>query len=282
MAKLVSNTETDLSGVDLNAFLTSKTGEAFQNNVNVVLGGVRFADVFTIKIVDADFNVNVQFYGQNLTYDAQAKLLSGGTISGYRQIDNDTGENWTVTGINVSATSFMNALKSPGNADDFALIARMFQGNDTMILSKFVDDFHGYTGNDWMEGNGANDKLFGDRGNDTLVGGLGSDTLSGGADADRFFYNKAAEGRDKVSDFSGIDKFVFKASGFGVKKAPSADYFLTRAKDNVAQDSSDHFIFKASDKTLWFDLDGDGASAPTLIVDLTNTHNVTAGNILIV
>jgi Ca2+-binding RTX toxin-like protein len=283
VAKMTSNTETDLTVVGLNDFLVASTGRTFQNNVNASLGGVKFADKFTIKIVEPDFNYNVAFYGQNLTFDAQAKMLSSGTISGYEQVDLDTGEFFRVTGMNVSASSFMDALKSVGTADDFAVIKAMFAGNDTMLLSSFVDDMHGYNGNDRMEGRGSRDVLSGDTGNDTLIGGAAADRLSGGAGADRFQYANAGEGKDVITDFSSADFMVFEGSAFGLGsyagKLKSAN-FVARASGHVAG-ADDFFIFDQMTDQLWFDSNASAAGGARMIADLNN-FNLLASDILIV
>ena len=52
--------------------------------------------------------------------------------------------------------------------------------------------------------------------------------------------------------------------------------------DNVAQDANDRFVFRTSDTTLWFDADGKGGAAATLLADLKAGAVVTTADILIV
>ena len=43
--------------------------------------------------------------------------------------------------------------------------------------------------------------------------------------------------------------------------------FQLRA-DHVAQDADDRFIFDTTDRSLWFDIDGNGVVAAVMIADL--------------
>ncbi|MGB4828341.1 MAG: flagellar biosynthesis protein FlgM, partial [Paracoccaceae bacterium] len=60
-----------------------------------------------------------------------------------------------------------------------------------------------------------------------------------------------------------------------------ANQFQTRA-DNNAQDADDRFIFNTTDRTLWFDADGNGAGAAIMVADLQAGAVVTAADILLI
>ena len=62
---------------------------------------------------------------------------------------------------------------------------------------------------------------------------------------------------------------------------PAAGQFRARA-DNHAQDADDRFIFRTTDRTLWFDADGSGAGAAIMVADLQAGAVVTAADILLI
>jgi serralysin len=121
-------------------------------------------------------------------------------------------------------------------------------------------------------------------GNDVLIGGRGADRLAGGSGADRFLYTSKLDGSDVVRSFESNDVFAFSGSAFGGlhKGVLASGMFVSRAHDLRAHDSTDHYIFRQSDDTLWFDSDGNGAHAAIKIADLSNDFSLKAADILIV
>jgi Ca2+-binding RTX toxin-like protein len=168
---------------------------------------------------------------------------------------------------------------------------------DGDVYSNFADLRGSNTGADILRGDqqanrisggGGADILDGAAGNDTLTGGNGADTLTGGAGNDVFVYAKLQEAGDIITDFSNStgndDAFQFIRSSFDPTLTAgtlAAARFQTRA-DNLAQDADDRFIFRTTDKSLWYDGDGNGALAPVMIADLQANATVTALDILIV
>jgi len=75
------------------------------------------------------------------------------------------------------------------------------------------------------------------------------------------------------------------AAGFGgglsAGGALSASQFQSRA-DNLAQDADDRFIFRTTDRTLWFDVDGTGAQGAVMVADLQAGAIVTPADLLLV
>ena len=152
-------------------------------------------------------------------------------------------------------------------------------------------------GNDVIRGNGfgnalfgwgGNDSLDGASGNDVLRGGTGVDTLTGGIGNDTFRFSALNECGDLITDFGNVitsdDRFQITAAAFGgglVAGALAANQFQTRA-DNIAQDADDRFIFNTTDRTLWFDADGNGAGAAVMVADLQAGAVVTAADILLI
>lgn len=118
-----------------------------------------------------------------------------------------------LTGFSVSTADLATAVASAGRADDAALVARMFAGNDRFDLSEEDDSAFGLAGNDKMYGNGADDTLFGGDGNDSLFGGTGddlleggngSDVINGGAGSDTASYATAATGQTIDLGLTGV------------------------------------------------------------------------------
>jgi Ca2+-binding RTX toxin-like protein len=150
------------------------------------------------------------------------------------------------------------------------------------------DTIWGYGNNDMLSGNAGNDVIRGDAGNDTIMSGLGNDRLTGGAGNDQFRYLTPLEGRDVILDFGSApnndDSFMFRASSFSglaEGKLASAHFVLqTSGKAAKTLDVLDRFIFRTTDKTLWYDADGTGSIRPVLIADLQNSAaNLTVNDI---
>jgi Ca2+-binding RTX toxin-like protein len=150
-------------------------------------------------------------------------------------------------------------------------------GADTLIGNASANNLSGFGGNDVLSGGG---------GRDILEGGIGADILTGGSGLDLFRYRNAAEGGDTIKDFNAAsDAFRISANGFGgglvADTTLAASQFQTRA-DNLAQDADDRFIFRTTDQTLWFDVNGSDAGGLTMIADLQNGAVVTHLDILLV
>lgn len=155
-------------------------------------------------------------------------------------------------------------------------------GADILSGGEFDDEFIGLGGNDLIRSGAGADTVFGDEGEDRIAGGRGEDSLDGGADADTFVFLSKSEGGDEITNFASNDFFEFKASAFGhlAKGALQARNFVSRA-DNHAQDANDHFIFRTTDDTLWFDSNGAKSGGLTEIADLSNDFALKAHDILI-
>ncbi len=170
---------------------------------------------------------------------------------------------------------------------------------DILVGDSGTNDIRGGTGSDVISGWGGNDTLVGQSGNDVIYGGAGNDLIYGGGGADKlqgeagddaFVFTALAEAGDIINDFGAVagnnDIFRISASAFGgglVAGALAAAQFVLRSADNLAQDSNDRFVFNTTNKTLWFDADGNGGGAAILIADLQNTApNLTVADILLI
>lgn len=150
------------------------------------------------------------------------------------------------------------------------------------------DQLRGDSGANSLFGYGGADVLEGGAGRDILRGGAGQDTLTGGIGNDTFEFVAISQFGDTITDFSlaggNNDTFLFSASELGGGLAAgvlAATQFQTRA-DNLAQDADDRFIFRTTDKSLWFDVDGNGGQAAVMVADLQAAAVVTNLDIVLV
>ncbi len=87
-------------------------------------------------------------------------------------------------------------------------------GDDCLWGNRGRDELHGGVGKDHLYGGVGDDTLYGGRGDDELHGGRRDDILSGGHGRDRFVYDDADFGRDRIVDFEdGRDLLDFTGSG---------------------------------------------------------------------
>jgi Ca2+-binding RTX toxin-like protein len=202
--------------------------------------------------------------------------------------------NVTVTG-SIVGTDAADTLTGTNAAD--SIEAR--GGDDTVDGGGGNDFVAGGRGNDRLTGGNGNDALVGGAGNDTLAGSAGADVLAGGAgndllygggtngkgdnSADTFVFNAAldavnnrdtiygfeANARDKIA----LDPAHFAALLGGASSSVDSGEFRAAAGGNAA-DANDFLLYDSSTGNLYYDADGNGASARVLIggfVGLTGT-----------
>ena len=220
----------------------------------------------------------------------------------YGEGDNDTlfggaGADILDGGAGSDLASYVGELGELVFALDGSLVASGEIANDTLIgIERLqggngVDRFNGDANTNSLYGEGGADILNGKLGSDGLRGGVGVDTLTGGGAGNDFFQFLAlTELGDIITDFSANaagnnDFFYLMGSAFaGLTAATySSANFITRAADNLAQDSNDRFIFRTSDTTLWFDANGStaGGAGPVMIANLQTGATMTFADIVI-
>lgn len=188
----------------------------------------------------------------------------------------------------AAGDSYVDVENLSGSAFDDYLLGNL--NNNVIIGGSGNDRLSGWAGNDSLYGGVGNDLFYGIDGNDFIYGGQGTDTLQGGAGDDSFLFTTLLDCGDVISDFSNVtgnnDTIRITASAFGgglVAGALSSAQFVLRSADHNALDSNDRFIFNATDKTLWFDADGNGAGGAIMVANLQNTAaNLTSADILLV
>ncbi len=151
---------------------------------------------------------------------------------------------------------------------------------NNIIAGRGGDDvLSGFGGNDLLIGNDGDDKLFGGRGDDRLVGGAGADTMRGGLGSNQYVYNSVKEGGDLISDFKTdpdtADRIYVRGAYFGNLDLGQlkADQFVSNKDDIAAKNVDDRFIFRESDSTLWFDMDGTGVLPARFLAQLDDSDD---------
>lgn len=143
----------------------------------------------------------------------------------------------------------------------------------------------GLNGADRLFGHSGDDRLSGGGGTDILAGGQGSDTLTGGAAADRFRFDRPAQGHDTIDDFRRAqgDRLVLRASGFEqLKTGPLATVHFVANRNGLAREANDYLVFNTRTQTLFFDPDGNGRVRAQPIASLKNRPGLRASDILVV
>ena len=155
-------------------------------------------------------------------------------------------------GANVEKLTLTGTAAIDGTGNE---LANTIKGNDA------DNHLYGGAGNDTISGGGGGDWIF---------GGTGKDTLTGGAGADRFVFNSAPEG-DTITDFvQGTDKIVIDHTAFAAIHSSLGDLnpaeFVVGAK---ALTADQHFVYNQATSSLYYDPDGSGAAAQTLLAKLS-------------
>jgi Ca2+-binding RTX toxin-like protein len=172
-------------------------------------------------------------------------------------------------------------------------IARVFgRGGDDVISALSAREtyhalrveFHGGQGNDTLHGAAWNDSLFGGAGDDYIFDGAGDDLIVGGAGADyidaqsgadTFRFNRAVEFGDTITHFeSGIDHIEIAAKAL---QNSGQDVILSHS---FAEGSAAQFVLDGI--LLWYDQDGIGSKAATLILQVGYGDSLSASDILLV
>lgn len=202
--------------------------------------------------------------------DAGNDILVGGL--GADTLDGGDGNDIVRYDIRVSVN-----LKNPGDStgaaagDSFASIEQIrgSDGNDRLV---------GDDADNVFQGRGGDDVLSGGDGRDLLIGNAGNDRLRGGAGVDQFRFDKAADGKDLIADFTvGVDKIGIRAGGFDIDTIA-----LISAATPVATGSAPVFLFSTATGVLSFDADGAGAGAAVEIAALYGVGALSVSDFILI
>lgn len=165
----------------------------------------------------------------------------------------------------------------------------VYTGIENVLGGRGNDKITGDTAANRLDGAAGDDRLDGGNGADRIIGGLGPDTLTGAAGQDHFIFNLLAEAGDVITDFAAAngsgDILELNAASFSGGLVPGAldpTRFVVRA-DHVAQTATQRFLFDTTDKSLWFDANGNLSGGLTLVCDLQQgAANMAASDILLI
>ena len=187
-----------------------------------------------------------EYSGKGFKYDSKSKI-SAGTIN--KLVGYDSNEKLgEISGVKVDVAEAIAAHKTKTKADDRALFAKAFAGNDT------------------IRGGDKNDKLEGFAGKDKITGGLGADKLYGGDGADTFVFTKvedstvAKSGRDTIYDFSSKekDRIDLKAIDANINAGGNQAFSFIGTKGFKKKAGELRYEKASGGVTVYGDVDGDG------------------------
>jgi Ca2+-binding RTX toxin-like protein len=275
--------------------LTVVTGAVAATTTSGVAG-----DVDTI----ANFDSIVGGAGNDtLTGNAGVNLIHGGggddIIQGGAGADTLDGGNHNAAGDTISYATSLNAVFVDLNVQDGvtaqAATHDFADGKHAVANGDAAGDI--LSGFENVIGSAKNDVLIGDTSNNTLSGGAGNDALTGGGGNDIFIFNKLSEAKDTITDFiSGNDLIAVSKAGFGINVATAfgtgdihdfANHYFVgiAANTNVSPTATEaghgQFLFNQTSGQLFWDDDGTGAHAATVVATLTNVHAINAHDFLL-
>jgi serralysin len=160
--------------------------------------------------------------------------------------------------------------------------------NDTFVgLSSGQNIIFGYGGNDVLIGGfNANNWLFGGNGNDRLVGGGISDLFSGDSGADTIVLSTSnpIAGSSVLGFEVGIDSVEISRAIFGLApgyQLTAGTTFLSGAAP-VETLVTPTFIYYSDSGLFYFDLDGAGSTAATLLLQFSGNPALGIGDFQLV
>ncbi|HMO47622.1 MAG TPA: calcium-binding protein [Rubrivivax sp.] len=195
MATMFADLAFDYRNLNLNRLIANQTDFEFADNVNYAFGGISYQDVVYFEHYSGGY-VGTFFGGTGVKFTSDYSKVTAGTVTGYyEEYWSGTAwrSGWAVQNFTYSAVSLAEAAYTSSTADDYAAIASILSGNDSISLSPYADIMRGYGGNDLINGNSGNDLLYGDAGADTLNGGSGADTMLGGAGNDTYVVDNISD-----------------------------------------------------------------------------------------
>jgi len=143
-----------------------------------------------------------------------------------------------------------------------------------------IDEIAGF---ERVYGSSGNDTIIGSHGNDILAGLRGVDTMYGGRGDDIFLFGGLSQGWDRITDFNPIDDTLqLIGSGYGGGLAAGTDLATTNRfvsnTTGIATATIGQFVYDSDDGRLYWDIDGTGSVAKTLLLVLDKNPIVTVGN----
>jgi Ca2+-binding RTX toxin-like protein len=138
-----------------------------------------------------------------------------------------------------------------------------------------------------LRGNEFNNFVAGNNGANVIAGGPGNDTLLGLGGSDRFVFEttlNASTNVDQIGDFTvGADLIMLASqvfTGLGTQRFLADTNFLIVG--SRGQDADDRVLYDASNGTLHFDADGNGAGAAVIFAFVSPGTNLQAADFFVI
>lgn len=166
MAIVKASLPISMDVADLNRFVRNFVQETVLNDVNAVIYGNTYQDVYEVVFQEPNGYFSSIFGGYDLAFYGG---VAYGTATAYMESYLVSGvwtPVWGIEGVSIPANSIYQAAQTASTVDDTALIAALLAGNDTFYLSAYSDQARGFSGDDYFEGRGGNDLLDGGTGRD--------------------------------------------------------------------------------------------------------------------
>jgi Ca2+-binding RTX toxin-like protein len=216
MAQVVADFAFDIDDVDLFEIATQAVETGVVRNNPFDWFGATYDDAFIFFLDGTEDRYN--WVGTDFTFNFRTGEVTGGTVGGIGFLTEDEGGDivyyWSIRDLEIDAVAIYEAALTESRADDRALFAEMFAGDDVFDLSEADDLARGHDGDDSMDGGGGRDELYGGAGRDRISGGDGADELYGGGGNDRLDGGAgndelvADNGRDTLTGGAGKDLLV--------------------------------------------------------------------------
>lgn len=306
MARMVAFDETDMSQFVLNDIFTGLT-DVDHDSVDwstiaaslTEMGLPTWANQPDTAI---DSYVDLQWTGDNpystvlLGSDItmNGTRITGGTIRMIAGVHSDTDEAmFAIRDFAVSAVSFYRAMRTTDTADDRAVLAAVFAGDDDFVLSSTADIAYGDGGNDNLFGGTGSDTIFGGAGNDRIAGQAGRDFLTGNYGRDVFVFNAISETgstrttADIITDFtSGADRINLSTiDASSLFDGNNSFVFIGTASAGTGSGGTVRYQIydnagTANDYTMIY-IDTDNDPQAEAAIQLTGTHTLEASDFIL-
>lgn len=175
-----------------------------------------------------------------------------GTVTALACKTGDDEPTWDIAGISYNFDKLFTQIDD-GKLDK--VIAKMFEGKDTVWGSHFDDQLYGFKGNDTLEGW---------RGDDRLNGGPGKDSLEGMQGADTYVFDQKLTSKnvDTIVKFNVDEDLIeLKKKIFTeFKKGELHEAGFTIGKR--AEGDDPQIIYREDKGHLLYDVDGKGGADP--------------------
>ncbi|MFI0849269.1 calcium-binding protein [Mesorhizobium sp. IMUNJ 23232] len=207
-------------------------------------------------------------------------VLCGGagadTLRGFARTGTDDGGTDTASYETATAKVVANLQNRANNTGDAA--------GDIYYL---IDNLRGSDHGDSLAGDGFANVIDGGGGNDTLRGYYGYDTLTGGDGQDIFVFSSALNASanvDMITDFNAADDTIrLEARIFSALPAGTLAASAFRANaGGTAGDADDRIIYDSTSGALFYDADGNGATAAIQFAWLVGAPSITAAEFVVV